>query len=202
VEHIIYLLLSMLVSAFVGSYLAGYLRKKGENLATHEDINKLVAQVAAVTTATKEIEAKISNEVWERQRRWEIKKDAVFETMRELSTVLTTLGHLMTNYSVPPDESTRLEMQKMRNDAYREYQSAHASFVRARMLAMVVSGKEVRNAFDQLELKAAGVARDAMSGEMGAAWDRLHDFILGIHTLARMVRSELHVDESAPEHHA
>lgn len=34
--------LTTLVSAFIGSYMAGYLKKKGENLATQEDIDKLV----------------------------------------------------------------------------------------------------------------------------------------------------------------
>jgi len=37
-------------------------KKKGENLATHEDLDKLVVQVRAVTTTTKEIEAKISTD--------------------------------------------------------------------------------------------------------------------------------------------
>jgi len=48
-----------LVSAGIGAYLGAYLKKKGENLATHEDIGKLLDQVRAVTTITKEIEAKI-----------------------------------------------------------------------------------------------------------------------------------------------
>jgi len=51
-----------LISAGIGAYLGAYLKKKGENLATHEDIGKLLDQVRAVTTITKEIEAKISDE--------------------------------------------------------------------------------------------------------------------------------------------
>jgi hypothetical protein len=47
--------------AGVGAYFGGYLKKKGVNLATHEDIDKVLDQVRAVTTTTKEIEAKISN---------------------------------------------------------------------------------------------------------------------------------------------
>ena len=79
--------LSTLVAAFIGFYLGSYLKKKGENLATHEDITKLVDQASAVTTATKEIEAKISDEVWARQRKWEVRRDAVFEALKELATV-------------------------------------------------------------------------------------------------------------------
>lgn len=69
--------LTTLVTAFVGSFLAGYLKRKGENLATHEDIDKLVDQVAAVTTTAKEIEARISNEAWRRERRSDLQLKAI-----------------------------------------------------------------------------------------------------------------------------
>ena len=51
------------LSAGAGAFIGSYLKKKGENLATHEDINKLVDQVKSVTQATKEIEAKISGKL-------------------------------------------------------------------------------------------------------------------------------------------
>ena len=47
-----------------GAYVGSYLKKKGENLATREDISALVAQVATVTKTTKEIEAAISCDLW------------------------------------------------------------------------------------------------------------------------------------------
>ena len=43
-------LVTTLVAAGLGAYLGSYLKKKGENLATHEDLDKLTAQVSAVTT--------------------------------------------------------------------------------------------------------------------------------------------------------
>jgi hypothetical protein len=60
---------ALLLIPGAGAYLGSYLRKKGENLATHEDINNLVVQVSAVTTATKQIEAKIdrASRIHERQ---------------------------------------------------------------------------------------------------------------------------------------
>jgi hypothetical protein len=80
---LITLVLTTLASAFAGSYLAGYLKKKGENLATHEDIAKLVEQVSAVTKATKHIEARISNETWRRERR----SDLQLRTIESFSTL-------------------------------------------------------------------------------------------------------------------
>ena len=53
------------------AYFKGYGSKKGENLATHEDIDKLVKQVEAVTKATQDIEASMSTRVWAREVRKE-----------------------------------------------------------------------------------------------------------------------------------
>jgi hypothetical protein len=80
--------LDLVITAVVSgaaAYLGSYLRKKGENLATHEDINMLVKQVSAVTTTTKQIEAKISNEVWRRERKSELQLKAI-ESLRVLTT--------------------------------------------------------------------------------------------------------------------
>jgi hypothetical protein len=49
------------VGGWLGSFLGAYLKKKGENLATHEDIDKPVDQVAVVTRATKQIELRKSS---------------------------------------------------------------------------------------------------------------------------------------------
>jgi hypothetical protein len=93
-ENLLTMGLTTLVSAFVGSYLASYLKKKGENLATHEDIDKLVDQVRAVTTATKEIEERIESSVWSKQRHWEMKRDALFASVQALDRTKTAFIEL------------------------------------------------------------------------------------------------------------
>ena len=75
--------LTTLIAAGCGAYFGAYLKKKGENLATHEDLAALVEQMKAVTNATKEIEAKISTDMWHRQNRWEMRKDAILEALRD-----------------------------------------------------------------------------------------------------------------------
>jgi hypothetical protein len=86
-EQYIWLLLTTLATAFIGSFLAGYLKKKGENLATHDDVKQLVAQVSAVTQATKEIETKISGEEWKKQKLWEERKAAYVRAVAEASAL-------------------------------------------------------------------------------------------------------------------
>jgi hypothetical protein len=79
-----------IVGFFLRSYLGSYLTEKGKNLATFEDIQKLVAQVQA----TEEAKADISSRMWDRQMRWAGKK----ERYEKLTADLSTLSSLMTHY--------------------------------------------------------------------------------------------------------
>src|SRR2546425_12333594 len=104
-----------LLGSGIGSFLGAYLKRKGENLATHEDVDKLVKQVAAVTQTTKEIEAKISNEVWDRQRQWEMKKEVLFAAAKQISAMEDALLDLNTAFrtaAASPSDSTEHNERK------------------------------------------------------------------------------------------
>jgi hypothetical protein len=70
------------LSAGIGAYIGAYLKKKGENLATHEDLDKLVVELKATTETTKSIEARISNDLWVSQKGWELKRDILMQWFR------------------------------------------------------------------------------------------------------------------------
>lgn len=75
---LLYAALSLLGGWF-GGFFGAYFSKKGENLATKEDI-------AQITRVTKDIEAKISNDVWTRQRNWDMRREAAFGLVKELGS--------------------------------------------------------------------------------------------------------------------
>lgn len=105
-----------------GSFLNGYSTEKGKNLATHEDIDKLVDQVKAVTQTTKEIEAKISDQVWDRQRRWELKRDQILKIADLISTAKDSLVYL-------DSECRQLRMMSSQGEASIEsFEKRAASF--------------------------------------------------------------------------
>jgi hypothetical protein len=64
--------------AGVGGYLGAYLREKGRNLATREDI-------ATLTKLTEEVKSEISQRRWLDQKRWDFRRDIYWELLGKLS---------------------------------------------------------------------------------------------------------------------
>ena len=182
---LIYWAVATLVGGFVG-FFSAYLNKKGENLAMHEDIRKL-------TAATKEIEAKISNEVWDRQKRWELRKDAAFEAVKELASVQRSLKMLLSAHTIlgsDPQEESQIAAQR---DVLEKHYETATTFLRVKMLATIACGKEVSDEFDRLENLATLIVNRATGGDITSAYDKFSEFVKGTYQLARMIRDDLYV---------
>lgn len=79
-------LVSLLASG-VGAWLGSYLREKGKNFATKEDLDKIVEQLRMTTRAAEEIKAQISGELWVGQRRRELQ----LEVLKEVNTLFAKI---------------------------------------------------------------------------------------------------------------
>jgi hypothetical protein len=108
--------LSIVVGGFVG-YLSGYTKKKGENRAVREDFDNLLIQVKETTRVTKEIENKLSDAAWDRQKRWELMRDVLIEIARKTAAVKDTLLELGVAYAPSntgeDEESSRRTAKKV-----------------------------------------------------------------------------------------
>jgi hypothetical protein len=154
--QVLYLVLTAIVAGG-GAYFGSYLKKKGENLATHEDIDQLVNQVAAVTQTTKEIEAQISNAVWERQRKWEVRREALFEVTKELGSVEYGLGILVLTFSSAKQGANE------KTAAGETWNLALEKFKRARVLALLVCGDELKESLDDFEKLMIAIVKETSS---------------------------------------
>lgn len=86
-EAVLYLavgLIGLIVGA-LGEFVRSYLREKGKNYATREDIDKLVEQLRQTTKVTEEIKAQISSEAWVWQTRWNLKRDLYARLLESLA---------------------------------------------------------------------------------------------------------------------
>jgi len=83
-----------------GLGLGEYLKKRAESLATRKDIGVLTKEVEA-------IKAKISEGVWNRQKRWELKREVLLEATEKLAEVVEALR--MLSVSNPDRVTERLQ---------------------------------------------------------------------------------------------
>ena len=124
------------IAAWIGGFFGAYAKKKGENLATHRDIQTLTKDLETTTTAVKKVEANISTDMWARQRKWDVKKEAIFELVKELATV-----HWIT---------AELAIPVLREEAKFKMVEALNAYRRAESLALVVCNKQVCDQFPKI----------------------------------------------------
>jgi len=118
-----FLLTWILRSALV-PFLDGYSRRKGENLATHKDLDKLVKQMEAVTETQENIKAEISGGLWDRQEQWKLKRDAVLEAIRSIAAIKESLAGLNSCFGTSLPESEALKQKQMvERNAFKETNS-------------------------------------------------------------------------------
>jgi hypothetical protein len=147
---------------FWRSFIPAYLNKKGENLATHEDINKLVDQVRVVTTTAKEIEAKISNDALDRQKQWELKRDAILNVAKTISQIEEALVGIESTLQVE-QRPTDLEFKNEILLRLQAWHKAAAEFDEARLLLWAVSARETIEAVNAFGLFTFNLAAQMSS---------------------------------------
>jgi hypothetical protein len=129
--------LTVLAGLF-GGYFGAYMAKKGENKAIHEDIEKLVDQVRAVTRTTEEIKASISTEAWKR----DLKKEACYELIKQLQPIGASLSKLMASHSKDTPELVQ--------QAQVEFVTAYGYYLNAEIVVEMVGSKQLQQARQEL----------------------------------------------------
>jgi hypothetical protein len=137
--------LNALVLGFWKPWLGAYGGEKGKNLARKEDLNEILAEVRAVTIATKEIEAKLTGEQWDRQMRWNEKRNtytALLKAKDDLANALGPLADIIKIYEEAPggaDKQTRLNKMVAQ---FAKVNDAQQSFTSAYQLAVIFTNAE------------------------------------------------------------
>jgi hypothetical protein len=181
-----------MLGAGLAAYFGSYLKKKGENLATRGDIGKLVEQVAAVTQTTKEIEARISNEIWDRQKRWELKRDVLFDASKRLSELNDAVIYYATAASVQPQNTEA--WNKTFSEAAQRALRATEAYHETMSLTTVVCTNPTREALHQFGIVAGTISNAAGRGDPAAFNNSSGQLAqrLGLAVLA--IRKELQID--------
>jgi hypothetical protein len=196
--------LSFILGAVFRPFLFGYSTMKGENLATYEDIQMIVAQVKAVTKTTEEIKAEISTGVWDKQKRWGMKRDVLFEATKRIAEVDDAMLSYATVVkedhakqkvwaTVPPTTGEQLNWAEAKHERQNRWSTVSTAFDESRLFAEIVCGKEGKGAFEELgafiNRLAAQMTKDPNAYESSRA-----DLINKILLTRNAIRKELEVD--------
>ncbi len=101
----------------------------------------------------------IQRNEWGRQRRWELRRDAVLDAVRclsDLEDAVLNLDNALTRPAGEPTEEARTALDSMRIDAYQQLRKCSSAYKRAHIVADLAVGGQVSktlSAYFQLALK-------------------------------------------------
>jgi hypothetical protein len=182
-------ILSVIGSLWIGSYFSPYLKKRAENLATHDDLDKLLAQMRATTEATKAIEARIDDQVWNKQRQWEMKRDVLLGFARTISDFEQSVLNLSTK--IENRSNSPQEMENFRQALVR-WNEASAKFVQDSFTAGLVISSEARSWLGELTSTLRNATSDILRIQTVESYKAHHrDIVAKLENFRTIIGKEL-----------
>ncbi len=189
-----------LLVLYLRSLTSAYASKKGENLATHEDIEKIVDQVAAVTKTQEEIKASISDEVWSRQRQWELKREVLLNALEQVSQARIAVILVNSVYQVRQGKSSEelVPYMKLQDSAVDKYSIAGDLLEKAVIQVEAVCSTDMAKQLEDLAKIFRTVLHHVLDERNPGEVAKLTKIIKEhIPVLINLIRSELGVDKAA-----
>ena len=190
---IIIVLLANACLVGVGIYLSSYLKKKAEGLATKEDFRDLKEQTAELTRTTKKIEAEIDEDAWNRQKRWELRRDVMFEAAKAIGAAKDTLSGMHAVFIT--DKRNAALGKPIRADkeaeAYAAFNKAADELDQAFMLVSISCGDVVRDKLGKFVLHARDLAVEIANGNPEKFIEQADKFATMYTDVAKAIRAEM-----------
>jgi hypothetical protein len=182
------------IAAFVCAFLLGnvfrpffnsYAAKKGENLATKEDI-------AQLTKIAEGIRAEISDKVWDRQKQWEMRRDVVFEVLRSLGQYDNALLELCVAYSTSIEDVDSAMTSRLEKGG--NWNRIGANLDGTGFLVVAICGDTLYKALSAYLKGTRAVANDILNGKPERYTASQGDRANQIKALRAAVRKELNME--------
>ncbi len=127
-----------LIAAGIGAYIGTYLNQRAKNAADNANWQEVFRQTQAITAATENIKAAISDDIWDRQEHWKLKRDVVFDAIHALADLdgaINKLGNALSLSAVNPSEEMKTWIKEQKYEAGKLHMQCSTAFQRAHSVA-------------------------------------------------------------------
>jgi len=146
----------LFVASLVGAAAGAFFKRIGEDFAAQQSIQKLTATV-------ENIKAAISDDVWNRQRQWELKRDAIQDAIRahaDLESALVNLNSCLSGYLSISEKGLTDKTDAEVSAAIQRFRNSRTSFRSAHLIADLAVGGQFSNAMSAYFLLTGAVSTD------------------------------------------
>ena len=136
--------LNGLLLYFWKPWVNAYAGERGKNLARKADLDLILAEVRDVTETQKQIETKLSGDLWDRQNQWNHKRDTyarLLEAGQKIQDAANGLLALLP-HRIAGDATTSAYATELVNKRLNELNSAHSELMHATSLAAIFACPE------------------------------------------------------------
>jgi hypothetical protein len=185
------------LSAGIGAFFGAYLKQKAENLATHEDFQKVLTELKETTRATKEIENKLLDTMWDRQKRWELKRDVLIDIATKLATANNALlsFHALCLTEIDPKSKGNPGLVPKRLEIATAWNTATSELQRVVVIASLACSAEVVTALNEFALFVMNLAAKISAGDSEVYMQQANELFAKHGAISKAMRKEIGNDD-------
>ena len=130
------------VFSFIAAFIGAYLKEKGKNLATKEDLDLLIDQMRKTTATVEEVKSEIAGEAWLKQQIWTEKKRVYIEILQALQEANYSASGMAEGFRLSQDK-TRDEVSRKTIERQIEAHGSNYPKARSRVLQLSAAAQIV-----------------------------------------------------------
>lgn len=137
------------LAPLVGAFLGAYVKRRAEDVAMNANFQNVLDQLKRQTEETENIKAAISDDVWDRQEQWKMKRDSILSAVLALHEMENALVELNSCFTVPPelcDQSARERQKGIQQEALTRFRDSSTAYQSAMLTIDLVVGIQLSKA--------------------------------------------------------
>jgi hypothetical protein len=182
----------LIVGAALAAYFGAYFKRRGEDKAMNDGFKEVLRQARETTDATKRIEARITDEMWDRQKRWEMKRDFIFGAANSVGKMHGQIVELDSAYKTERRmNATDREQSDLTARVGKQWTDAMIELGNVMTLSSVVCGDEMAIQFKDFTTAIINHGEAIMSKGEDFVPQRASDYGKQVNTVYQAMKKEL-----------